>query len=261
MNKFFVAVTAAGLSLTACDFDSQLAPRVALDVVIEGTTVTRALTDLDYEVDLTRCRVALETVEFTTDGEQHAQLRPSMGLDAVQELLLPTAYAHPGHYGGGEIVGELVGRQVFDWRDSAVLGQADLTEALYTGANFTFARAQMSDGLTEDDPLIGHTFDIAGIARRGESTVEFEVQLDQDLDRRVVGLPFELDVDASTSASLGLALFPDDPYEEDTVFDGLDFFALDEDGDGKVVIEPGSEAYNRLRRQLQKHDFYGVVVR
>jgi len=260
MNSKLTAIAVAGLCLTACDFDSTLAPRVALDVVVDGTTVTRSSNDLDYDVELTRCRVAIDTVEFTTNGEMHASLvRPST-VEGFSELLIPTAHAHPGHYAGGEIVGEMVGRFVFDWRESRVLGQADLTQTHYDGANFTFTRAQMSDGLEADDPIIGHTFDIAGIARRGDQEVEFEVQLDQDADRRVVGLPLDVDVGANTDAKLGLALLPFDPILEDDVFDGVDFFALDDDGDGRVVIEADSDAYNRLRRQFQQHDYYGITV-
>ena len=37
--------------------------------------------------------------------------------------------------------------------------------------------------------------------------------------------------------------------------------SYDDDGDGHVHITPGTEAYNRLRRNLQAHDHYGVQVR
>ena len=245
------------LTTTACDFDSVIAPRVGLDILIDGSAIQRSVSDLDYEVELTRCRVAIDILEFTTDGEQHAFARPA----SLGEWLIPTAFAHPGHYGGGEIVGELTGRHVFDWRDERVLGEAELTEALYTGANFTFARARRADGLAADDPIVGHTFDIAGVAERDGVTIQFEVQVDQDEDRRVVGLPLELDVDSSTTRSLALALFTRDPLEEDTLFDGVDFGSLDPDADGVVRVDPGSDAYNRLRRNLQAHDHYAVQVR
>ena len=253
--------TAALALLPACDFDSELAPRVALDVAVDGAGVTTHTNDLGYIVDLSRCRVAIDTLEFTTDGEMHARAQRTV-LDSLMDLAIPTAYAHPGHEAGGEIVGELPGIFVFDWRDDGqVLGQATMFATQYSGANFTFARATADDGILPDDPILGHTFDIAGEATYEGQTVTFEVQLDQDEDRRVVGLPLDLYVDDGSDEVLALSLHLQDPFEADTAFDGIDFLALDEDGDGHVVLEPDTEAYNRLRRNLQAHDHYAVEIR
>ncbi|MCH9688885.1 MAG: hypothetical protein K0V04_46055 [Deltaproteobacteria bacterium] len=244
-------------SNAGCAFDSELADRVAADVVVDSGAIVSAQTDLGYRVELSRCRVALNTVEFTTDGEQHASL-----LGRAWDLMVPSAYAHPGHYGGGEVVGELSGRHVFDWRDDgAVLGQATLLDAEYSGANFGFTRARAEDGLHPDDPIIGHTFEIAGVATLDGERWEFSALLDQDDGRRVVGLPLSLDVDpgAGDEPVLGLQLHIADPFEQDSLFDGVDFEMLDEDGDHIVVIEPETEAYNRLRRNTQAHDHYGVA--
>jgi hypothetical protein len=77
-----------------------------------------------------------------------------------------------------------------------------------------------------------------------------------------VGLPLALDLGAGgeQDVELGLELFTHDPIEGDTVFDGLDFAMLDDDGDHVIVIEPDTEAYNLLRRSTQAHDYYGVAV-
>lgn len=265
-------ITAAAIAATtlmslapACDFDSALAPRAELEVVVDGQNVAPHTTNLGYVVELERCRVAIDTVEFTTDGESHAALGRGV-VDSVlrtaQDLVVPTAYAHPGHYAGGEIVGELPGRFVFDWRsDGQVLGEATMLAAQYSGANFTFARAEPSDGVRLDDPIIGHTFDIAGEATYEGETITFEIQVDQDADRRVVGLPFDLSVDEDSDDAIGLSLHLADPFESDTAFDDVDFLSLDDDGDGHVVITADSEAYNRIRRALQAHDFYGTELR
>ncbi len=262
-RKHWLYAAATGLALTAsaCDFDSALAPRVELDVVVDGQGVAAHTNDLGYIVELSRCRVAVDTVEFTTDGETHAAASKPM-LDSLYELVVPTAYAHPGHYAGGEIVGELAGRFVFDWReDGQILGEATMLAAEYTGANFTFAQAKQTDGIEADDAILGHTFDIAGVATYEGQTVTFEVQLDQDEDRRIVGMPFELTVDEDSDETIGLTLQLEDPFESDTAFDGIDFLSLDEDGDGHVVFVEGTEAHNRLRRNLQAHDHYGTRIR
>ncbi|MEX1361705.1 MAG: hypothetical protein AB1Z98_01155 [Nannocystaceae bacterium] len=242
---------------SGCAFDSELADRMAVDVVIDSGAVVTTETDLGYRVELSRCRMAIDTVEFTTDGEQHASL-----LGPAWDLLVPSAYAHPGHDGGGEVVGELPGRYVFDWRDDGnVLGQATLLDAEYSGANFSFTRARIEDGLVPDDPMVGHTFEIVGTATLDDERWEFSILLDQDEGRRVVGLPLSIDVDPGSTEpfALGLQLLVDDPFEQDSLFDGVDFAMLDDDGDHVVVIEPETEAYNRLRRNTQAHDHYGVA--
>jgi hypothetical protein len=248
---------AAFAGTAACDFDTSLAPEVELRVLVDNTGVRPFESDLGYQIELERCRVAVDTIEFTTDGEMHASL-----LQPLWDAVVPTAYAHPGHYGGGEIVGELTGEIVFDWRDGGrTLGMARMLQAEYSGANFTFTRAQPGVGVAPDDPIVGHTFDLAGTATVDGQTYTFEALVDEDEARRVVGLPFDMLVDDSTRADIGLSLAVVDPYEEDTVFDGIDFAALDDDGDMHVVIEPDTEQYNRLRRNLQVHDHYQVTAR
>jgi hypothetical protein len=239
-----------------CAFDSEPAARTTARIVVDGAGVTAIDTDLGYHVELERCRVAIDTVEFTTDGEAHASfLRPAW------DLLVPDALAHPGHEAGGEVVGELAGRYVFDWRDDGMLiGEATMLEAEYSGANFTFTRATVEDGLATDDPIVGHTFEIVGTAALGEETWQFRVLLDQDAGRRVVGLPLALETHADQEVELGLELFTRDPSEGDTFFDGIDFALLDEDGDHVITIEADTDAYNQLRRSAQAHDFYGVAV-
>jgi hypothetical protein len=67
-------------------------------------------------------------------------------------------------------------------------------------------------------------------------------------------------VDATTDETLGLQLLPQDPAEAETVFDDLDFAAIDDDGDGNVVIVPGDPSANVLKKHLQIHDHYAVTM-
>jgi hypothetical protein len=257
-----IPALAAGLALAVlalgCAFDSAPAERTTARVVVDGTGVTPIATDLGYRVDLETCRVAIDTLEFTTDGEAHASL-----LRPVWDLVVPSALAHPGHAAGGEVVGELTGRHVFDWRgDGSLIGEATLLTAAYAGANFSFTRARVEDGVTPDDPIVGHTFEIVGTATRDDESWRFRVRLDQDEGRRVVGLPLALDLSAADDdgVELGLQLWTRDPVEGDTLFDGIDFAVLDDDGDHDVTLEPDTEPYNLLRRSTQAHDHYAVAV-
>lgn len=240
----------------ACGFDSEPAARTPARIFVDADGITSIDTDLGYTVELQRCRVTIDTLEFTTNGEMHASL-----LHHAWGLLIPDAFAHPGHYAGGEVVGELPGRHVIDWLDDgALIGEATLLDTHYEGTNFSFTRAKVEDGVTPDDPIVGHTMELAGTVTLDDESWEFSVLMDQDEGRRVVGLPLELVLSGDEEVDLGLELFTRDPFEGDTIFDGLDFAALDDDGDGVIVLQPDSDAYNVLRRATQAHDYYGVSV-
>ena len=242
----------------ACGDVSQEAARVELPVVVDGSGLSGSVsTDLGYDVEVTALRVAMERLEFTTEGETHLA-----ALRSLERLLLPVAHAHPGHYAGGEIIGELPGRYVLDLigGDGAELGAATLLEGDYNGANFTFVRATAEDGLSADDPLIGHTMLLEGVARRGEEAIAFSALIDQDEDRQVVGAPLELDLVEGATVRLGVQALVKDPFSADTAFDGIDFGALDGDGDGQVRFVSGDPDANRLRRALQTHTYYFVAV-
>jgi hypothetical protein len=259
MNMFrrhAARVLVISLICAACDFESSVAPRVELPVIVDSDGMTEFVNAEGYTIRLTRMRVAFENVEFTTGGETHmAMLQP------LVDLVIPTAYAHPGHYAGGEVIGEMEGRFVVDWLEQgASLGNAVMIESDYNGANFVFTRARAGDGIDANDPLIGHTFEIEGVATKDGETWTFSGFVDEDEGRRVIGLPFELEVDASSDETLGLQLLPKDPAESDTAFDDLDFATLDDDGDGIVVIVPGEPAGNILKKRLQIHDHYAVTM-
>lgn len=257
-TRFWIACSALAC-IAACDLDTSLAPRVELDVVVQATQDSFT-TDDDTSIELTEARMALETVEFTTEGEMHAR---SGVLPALHDLVVPTALAHPGHSAGGEVVGELVGRRVVDFLDpGAVLGPATMLATDYSGANFTFAVAEAGDGLDMEDPIIGHTFILAGTARQGDVEVEFVAYVDQDEDRAIIGLPLNFSATESSTEQLGLRFDPVDTIEGETIFDGIDFVSLDDDRDGfvELSVDENTEAWATLRRNLQAHDHYAVEV-
>lgn len=245
------------------------APRVELEVVVDGSGLGEATTDLGWTITFAQARLAIADLEFTTAGEVHEARTPELGAWLLS-LVLPSAHAHPGHYQGGEIIGELPGEYVLDFvaGDGASLGLATLIVGDYTAANFVFRRANAEE-LAADDPLVGHTALLQGSASKDGEVVAFTLLIDSPIDRELVGAPFEYTVDETTQAQLGVRLLDTDPIEGDHLFDGIDFAALDAaDGaaDGTLVLvdpelEPAQaqaqdDAYNHIRRDFQTHDLF-----
>ena len=248
MRRMIIALLVAGCS-------GKEAVEVELPVLVSSERIERAENDLGWTITVSSLRAAIRDVQFTIEGEEH-----EAGVAARQ--LAPPPPPHPGHSAGGDVTGELPGDWLIDWMDDgAVIGTGTLLTGDYQGANFTFRRAGEADGLAEGDPLLGHTFHLVGRAEKDGEAIDFDVVLDVDEDTELVGAPFDLEVTEETTAGIGLEIATIDPFEDDTLFDGLDCAALDDDGDGAIAIRPGDAAHNRLRRLLQAHDYYFVTPR
>lgn len=240
------------LSLATClaCAPSQEAARVELPVAVDGAALVDAATDLGWAIRLDAARIAVADLEFTIQGEMHASWRP-------WDLVVARAWAHPGHYAGGDVTGALPGEFVLDWiaGDGAELGRAELLTGMYNGCNFALRRA---GELPADDPLAGHTAWFAGTATKDGRAIAFTAALDVDAGTSVIGAPFMLAVDAATTTTLGVQLRAHDPETDAHLFDAVDFAALDPDGDDVVAIVPGDAAHNVVRRAIQSHVFYLV---
>ena len=255
---FFTAIAvAAPLVLAVCEPVGDEPDPVTLPVVTHGAAVVPCTNDAGWEIEIDSFRVAVEDVELTVEGETHASL-----LERLGELAVPAARAHPGHYAGGEVTGELFGELLLDLidGDGEALGEATLLPGDYHGVNLTFRAAGEADGLEADDPLLGRAAAIGGTAFRAGESVAFTAGIEIEPGTQMVGGPFDLAVDGGTDVTLGLAVYTVDPYEDDTLFDGLDFGALDEDGDGEVAIAPGGAAHNVLMKTLVRHDHWGIEI-
>lgn len=257
----------SALPLSACGQPAE-PPRVELPVVVDSSGIETITNDLGYDVTLSDARVMIENIVFTIAGEAHS----ASLWQRASDFLVPSVWAHPGHFQGGDVTGELRGRFELNWLgdDTGELGSATLLVGNYQSANFTFIRGTEEDGLASDDPLLGHTALLRGAAALDgieTSSIEFTVILDSPSDRELVGAPFDFTVRETTTEELGLRLLTLDPLEDDTLFDGIDFAALDQDGDGEVTIEPSAtdsslvNAYNLIRRNFQTHDHFDVVAR
>lgn len=264
------ACVVASLLLTgavACAAPSE-APRVDLPVVVDASGAVPVTTDLGYAVELSSARIAIEDLVFTVAGEVHAESVPESSPGGlVHGLLIPMAHAHPGHYQGGEVTGELLGAFVVDWPadEGRELGVATLIATTYSAANFGFGRGS-AEGLDAEDPLVGHTAIVSGSATKDGVTTAFTIVVDSPEDRELVGAPFDASLDEDAAGTLALRFNTADALEGDTLFDGLDFAALDADGDGELVIQPDAAeaelaaAYDLFRRTLQTHDHYAVEL-
>ena len=245
-----VLVIAAGCEGT------QPSVTVQLPLVADGSTLSAFTTDLGYEVTLARVRLAASGVWFTQGGEPHSSV-----LEDLQGLLVPPAHAHPGHYGGGEVTGERAGPFIVEWTPGSLqdLGDAILVTGDYHGANLPFRLADDHDDLAAGDILVGHSVHVEGISMRGGDVLEFEAVLDVPSGGEVIGMAMDLEVRDDTVATLAWRLLPLSNVGT-TLVDGVDFKALDPDGDGTVRIEPGQEDHNRIQRAFLKHDFYEITT-
>ncbi|MEM6957107.1 MAG: hypothetical protein AAF645_15565 [Myxococcota bacterium] len=214
------------------------------DVPVQLVPPTEAVTtDLGYTVTLTGLRAAVANFRFTVEGEIDARAPVLFGAS--------TALAHPGHFQGGEVTGEMLGDYVIDWfADDRTLGIAQLIGTEYNAADIDL-RTFEGEG-----PLNGHTAIVEGQAVRGDDTVSFTVAVDAPEGRAIIGIPFEATVGAETSALL-FSFLMDDPFEDDTLFDGVDFAALA--GEGTLVLNAASAddaatAYAAVRRAFLSHD-------
>jgi hypothetical protein len=235
------------VSLLAACGGSEEAVTVDLPVTTAAGAIPPAMTDLGYQVQLERLRIAVTTVQFTIEGETHTEAR--------------IAAPHPGHAGGGEVTGELPGDFVLEWNGQVqpMLGIGSLITGDYHGANFTFRAAAAADNLATGDRLLGHAFAMSGTIAKDGTTRPFLALLDVEPDTAVTGAVFEDVIGEASTATLAIQFLPTDPYELDTPFDGIDFFALPETS-GVIEILPGSNAHNILRRVIQTHDHYAVVA-
>jgi hypothetical protein len=125
--------------------------------------------------------------------------------------------------------------------------------------NLHFRTASKQDALDADDPLTGHTAHIEGTAQKDDVSVSFVALLDVAPDTEMVGGPFDAEVTSESTEILTLRVHTVDPVENDTLFDGLAFDALDDDDDGNVEISPGAAAHNILMKTVIRHDHYDVT--
>ncbi|HTV23211.1 MAG TPA: hypothetical protein VMG12_31195 [Polyangiaceae bacterium] len=224
------------VAATGCSAEE--AARVNLPVQVDARDLEPVDSDWGYTVELSEARLVVTDLKFAVGGEAHA----SNGWRRLSDWLVPVAHAHPGHFEGGDVTGELLGSFVTSWLPvaSAPIGVATLLEGDYRSASFAFGLGSIDQGLAADDPLIGHTALLRGSATRGSERRDFLLLLDAAAGQELVGMPFDAGVRASEPFAIGFELLSTDPISQSTLFDNIDFGRLPVADDGLVHIVDGS---------------------
>jgi hypothetical protein len=220
------------LGLGGCSGEE--ATRVSVPVRVDARDLEPVESNRGYTIELSEARLVVTDLKFAIAGEEHAR----NGWQRLADWVVPVAHAHPGHFVGGDVTGELLGHFITSWlpEDSAPLGVATLLEGDYQSASFAFGRARVEDGLLAGDPLLGHTALLRGSATRGGVRREFLVVLDAGEGQELVGMPFDEGVRAGAPFALGFELLLIDPIERSTLLDDIDFARLPVADDGLVRI-------------------------
>ena len=117
----------------SCDSSPEEAAQTEVQLLTDGNALATTQSNLGYTVELTSARAVVRDFAFYSQGEvqtaQDVAQRPRPIFAWVKSILLPSAHAHPGHFQGGEVTGELTGRFVLDWALGATapvgMGQFD----------------------------------------------------------------------------------------------------------------------------------------
>lgn len=261
---------AAGLALAGCG-ESEQSEHVEAELAIDSSALESVTTDLGYEVEVSVVRVAVRDFAFQAPPEGAA----TSFLERASEYLIPVAHAHPGHSEGGQTTGELPGRFVVDFSDGdAEIGAADLLVGRYESVEFVFDRAT-EDAVSASDPLLGHTFQVEGTATKGDFSLDFRFLVDAPVGRLLEDALAEFEIESGEEPTLAFRFAMREPYADATLFDSVDFGALEVAADAGmagaggaapslVVIDAessddaGVTAYQHLLRALGTHHFYSV---
>ncbi len=261
------------LSITACDDEAEESPRLTLDAVAAPLDASEVETDLGYTVKLTGATLNLRSVEFTVRGDLHTarlDTRSSTRLNARLDTLFKSlslftpaiAHAHPGHAQLGDITGELPGDYTVTFgTDETPIGTASLLAGTYTSANLKlFNPVDTGHGITLTASATGND------GTRYALTANIAVVTDSTGNRDLVGIPFAHEIAPDATGTIAFHLLEKDPYEDDTLFDGVDFAKVSQPGateNAPRVVTPSPDAvgdaltaYEALRRTLQLHDQY-----
>lgn len=256
--------------------EAQDSRRVVVPIVVDSSLLQPTPNDLGYTVHLDTAKIVIKNLVFTVGGETHvAHLGKPPGhfvnrcwsrFKSVVEI--PEANAHPGHYQGGEITGELIGRFILDWftPESMKLGDATLFEGDYLAANLTLDYGSIEDGLDPDDPLVGVTAVLTGSAKKDDKSIPFVVVVVAPENRSITGIPCDATISVGASQRLLLRVSIEDPLENDTLFDGVDFGLLWTDTSQPLRLADDSgtqatkDAFFAIRNALLSHDHFSFYV-
>lgn len=249
-------ICAITLATAACE-EPQEAQRISLPVKIDASGMVEVTTDLGYVVRLTSAKLALGDFIFQVSGEEHVAEQRLQLLD----LLIPAAIAHPGHFEGGAVTGELLGNFIAEWStgDPNELGAATLLPGRYSSFGFSFSYAPKD---APDKEHAEHTAVLKGVATRDDRETGFTVLLDSPVGRMLRDAPVDMVITGNSVGALNFQLLTASALSDATLFDEVDFQTLSEGADAHITIQRSDEdtqaAYNSILRAFQSLEFYRI---
>jgi hypothetical protein len=235
------------------------ADRISLPIQVDASELVSVTTDLGYRVELTSVRIAFRDIVFNVQGEEHV----ASVFSAFWEVLIPSAHAHPGHYEGGVVTGELLGQFVAEWlaENPLTLGEATLLPGRYNSFSFTFSQAASGENAS-DRQHEGHTAVLEGTATRDGQNTPFTIIIDSPIGRVLADAPTDLAISKSSAGALYFQILTRSSLDEATLFDGIDFHAYSSEPNAPITIQRSDTAteaaYNTIQRAFQSLDFYRI---
>lgn len=223
MNRFSTAVVI--LLLAACGGTERTRRTFPLSVAADTASLT---TDSGWAVTLTSARASLTSARFFT-----GKVLIGKRLDPLS-WLIPTAYAHPGHYQQGEAVGELLVAKDFDLlAGETEWGTANAVTGEYGSVQLGVASMRLT-----------------GTATKGAASVQFDTG-DFAPPAPLEGLRFERVMDTkpgSVLLTVNLA----------GVLSRIDFAQI---GASSSPLDQTSPAFNGFARGVEDTSVYAVTWR
>lgn len=211
--------------------------RLSFPLQVSGKAAADLPTDSGYTVTLSKASLHLGPVYFFSGEPLFThRLRPTLWQRLARtagDLLLPRAWAHPGHYQEGEALGELLQSATVD-----LLAAGSTPLGTVSGVSGSYRSAQVGLG---PDATSGVTVSLAGTAKKGTDTIEFKANLKIACQVKGIAVGAELDGGAGTMAlSVDLGAW----------VERIDFAKL-AGGSSPVTVAAGSQAENALQRGIE----------
>lgn len=244
--------------------------RYVHDVPVHAGVLHSFETDKGFTIVLDEVELAIHAIHFTQAGEAHeASRRPLL------DLLLPVAYAHPGHSHGGETTGELhapaTAHFAFD-TPAAPFGYADLAHGEYDAADLILDRIGSDESCSITAPQTAEldmrpTLRLAGSAEKDEAEYFFSLELLFERCRPITGIPFEAHV-TDAGGTVVMSFDGQSRYEGreggfPTIFDGIEFDSVpaERNASGELLLHTDRPTETTLKARLRSHDFYSFELR
>ncbi|MEM9691094.1 MAG: hypothetical protein AAGA56_00990 [Myxococcota bacterium] len=245
------AVTGAQLGVAACDSNTggkpievglAFSPPDDSDLVETGQFTNR----YGWNVRLEEANIALGAVYFNESPALSAQL---------EALLLPRAYAHPGHghFAGGEVRAEWLGQTVYNALRRTPLNIGSVPGVAGAIQSWTLFVEPPRDGeMPGAGALRGFRAYVVGVAERGEDAIAFEggLELLDEKESDTLGVLFEgLPLEATLDEGQRISIIVDartwlDEAQFETLLDEEDGTCLETSEDGRCEITPGGQVHN-----------------